>query len=182
MADTPSRRRPLLRRPLGWLASAALLALAAAAGWWALDAREGDARYRTARIERGSITAAVSSSGTLNAVTTVQVGSQVSGQVKEIYVDFNSPVEKGMLNMRDLRIIWKSRPIPNGPMTARADLPQSFKDDFTQFHLALATAHPQIYAQIERGGGRGYSRVTHADFEPIVQLRREEAAERRRRV
>jgi phosphonate transport system substrate-binding protein len=90
-------------------------------------------------------------------------------------------VEKGMLNMRDLRIIWTSRPIPNGPMAVRKELPQAFKDDFTQFHLALAGAHPQIYAQIERGGGQGYAQVTHEMFEPIVQLRREEAAERRRR-
>jgi phosphonate transport system substrate-binding protein len=90
-------------------------------------------------------------------------------------------VEKGMLNMRDLRIIWQSRPILNGPFAVRTDLPQAFKDDITQFHLALATARPQIYAQIERGGGQGYARVTHAMFEPIVQLRREEAAERRRR-
>ena len=90
-------------------------------------------------------------------------------------------VEKGMLNMRDLRIIWTSRPIPNGPMAVRRQLPQAFKDDFTQFHLALASAHPQVYAQIERGGGQGYARVTHEMFEPIVQLRREEAAERRRR-
>lgn len=90
-------------------------------------------------------------------------------------------VQKGMLNMRDLRIIWRSRPILNGPFTVRRDLPQAFKDDLTQFHLALASAHPQVYAQIERGGGRGYAQVTHDMFEPIVQLRREEAAERRRR-
>lgn len=90
-------------------------------------------------------------------------------------------VQKGMLNMADLRIIWRSRPILNGPMTVRKDLPDAFKRDFTQFHLALASAHPQIYAQIERGGGQGYAPVTHEMFEPIVQLRREEAAERRRR-
>ena len=90
-------------------------------------------------------------------------------------------VQKGMLNMADLRIIWRSRPILNGPMTVRKDLPAAFKADFTQFHLALASAHPAIYAQVERGGGQGYAAVTHAQFEPIVQLRREEAAERRRR-
>ncbi len=90
-------------------------------------------------------------------------------------------VQKGMLNMADLRIIWRSRPILNGPMTVRKDLPDAFKRDFTQFHLALASAHPQIYSQIERGGGQGYAPVTHEMFEPIVQLRREEAAERRRR-
>ena len=42
----------------------------------------------------------VSASGTLNAVTTVQVGSQVSGQIKELYVDFNSPVEADQLIAR----------------------------------------------------------------------------------
>ena len=95
--------------------------------------------------------------------------------------NLRSMVDKGMLKMSDLRIIWKSRPIPNGPMTVRADLPAAFKADFTQFHLALASAHPQIYAQIERGGGQGYAAVTHEMFAPIVQLRRDEAAERRRR-
>jgi phosphonate transport system substrate-binding protein len=90
-------------------------------------------------------------------------------------------VEKGMLNMNDMRIIWKSRPILNGPLVVRTDLPAEFKADFTNFHLALPAAHPAIYEAIERGGGLGYARVTHAQFEPIVQLRREEAAERRRR-
>jgi phosphonate transport system substrate-binding protein len=90
-------------------------------------------------------------------------------------------VQKGMLNMADLRVIWRSRPILNGPFTVRKDLPQAWKDDMTQFHIALASAHPQVYAQIERGGGQGYARVTHEMFEPIIQLRREEAAERRRR-
>jgi phosphonate transport system substrate-binding protein len=90
-------------------------------------------------------------------------------------------VQKGMLDMRDLRIIWRSRPILTGPLAVRADLPASFKEDFTRFHLALAEAHPDIYAQIERGGGQGFARVTHADYEPMIRLRREEAAERRRR-
>jgi phosphonate transport system substrate-binding protein len=80
----------------------------------------------------------------------------------------------------DLRITWRPRPILNGPFTVRRDLPQTFKDDMTQPHLALATEHPQIYAWIERGGGQGHARVTHTMFEPIVQHRREEAAERRR--
>ncbi|MCQ4162205.1 phosphate/phosphite/phosphonate ABC transporter substrate-binding protein [Roseomonas sp. GC11] len=90
-------------------------------------------------------------------------------------------VEKKMLDMNDMRIIWTSRPILNGPLVVRSDLPEGFKQDMTQFHMALASAHPEIYAQIERGGGLGYAKVTHEQFEPIVQLRREEAAERRRR-
>ncbi len=90
-------------------------------------------------------------------------------------------VDKGMLDMRDMRIIWTSEPIVNGPHTARVDLPPAFKEDWKLFHLALPTAHPDIYRQVERGSGTGYREVRHADYELIVEIRREEAAARRRR-
>ena len=45
-------------------------------------------KFRLARVERGPLTAAVSATGNLNAVITVQVGSQVSGQIKELLVSF----------------------------------------------------------------------------------------------
>src|SRR5262249_18842599 len=48
----------------------------------------------------GPIVSAVSTTGNLNAVITVQVGSQVSGQIKELFVDFNSPVKKNQLIAR----------------------------------------------------------------------------------
>jgi len=51
--------------------------------------------YRLTRVERGPIISTVSSTGTLTPVITVQVGSQVSGQIKELYVDFNSKVQEG---------------------------------------------------------------------------------------
>ena len=51
--------------------------------------------YRTVPVTRGPLASAVSATGTLNAVITVQVGSQVSGQVKEMFVDFNSAVSRG---------------------------------------------------------------------------------------
>ena len=91
-------------------------------------------------------------------------------------------VDKGMLNMNDLRIIWRSDPIINGPLTVRSVLPAAFKEDMKLFHLALPNSHPQIYEQVERGGGTGYREVTHADFQMFVDIRREEAAERRRRT
>src|ERR1043166_7121839 len=56
--------------------------------------------YRFAPIERGNINATVSATGTLNAVTTVSVGTQVSGQVSELLVDFNDHVKKGQLLAR----------------------------------------------------------------------------------
>src|SRR4029077_1952644 len=46
--------------------------------------------YRFTTIGRGNIVSKVSATGTLNAVTTVAVGTQVSGQVSKLYVDFNS--------------------------------------------------------------------------------------------
>ena len=47
--------------------------------------------------------------------------------------------------MNDLRIIWKSRPILNGPLTVRKSTPASYKDDMLAFHLALPKAYPDIY-------------------------------------
>jgi len=90
-------------------------------------------------------------------------------------------VEKEMLRMSDIRIIWRSRPIPNGPIGVRRDLPQAFRDDMRAFHLALPASHPDVYREIERGSGQGYAVRDHAFFEPIVAMARAEAAARRAR-
>jgi HlyD family secretion protein len=87
------------KRLIGMTVVAVVLTAAAAAyGWW--GARNADPGYRLGKVERGAITAAVSATGTLNPVTAVQVGSQVSGQIKEITVDFNSEVKKGQVIAR----------------------------------------------------------------------------------
>ncbi|WP_052214879.1 phosphate/phosphite/phosphonate ABC transporter substrate-binding protein [Belnapia sp. F-4-1] len=90
-------------------------------------------------------------------------------------------VEKGLVDMRQLRVIWRSEPIINGPQTVRSELPAAFKEDMRLFHLALPKAHPDIYRQIERGGGAGYREVSAADYQFMIDMRRQEAAERRRR-
>ena len=59
-----------------------------------------DTSYRFVTVERGSIRSTVSATGTLNAVTTVSVGTQVSGQITELLVDFNDHVTKGELLAR----------------------------------------------------------------------------------
>ena len=56
--------------------------------------------YRTAAVERGDIVANVQAAGTLNALVMVDVGSQISGQVKELFADFNSPVTQGQVIAR----------------------------------------------------------------------------------
>ncbi len=59
-----------------------------------------EARIRTTPVSRGPLSAKVTASGTLSALVTVQVGSQVSGRIAELHVDFNSPVKKGQLIAR----------------------------------------------------------------------------------
>ena len=81
------------------IAALAVVLLAAAAAYYYFGAG-GNGKtppYRTAAVERGTIAETVMATGNLNAVTTVQVGSQVSGTVQQIFVDFNSPVKKGQV-------------------------------------------------------------------------------------
>lgn len=54
-------------------------------------------QYRTATVEQGEIDETITASGTINAVTTVQVGSQVSGTIRSIFVDYNTVVRKGQV-------------------------------------------------------------------------------------
>src|SRR4051812_11163836 len=55
----------------------------------------GAADYQTATVGRGPMTQAVTATGTLNPVVTVQVGSQVSGNIAKLFADFNSQVKAG---------------------------------------------------------------------------------------
>ena len=56
-----------------------------------------DQNYKTEKVDRGNVTATVTATGTVSAVTTVQIGSQVSGVISRLYADFNSRVRKGQL-------------------------------------------------------------------------------------
>ena len=75
-----------------------VLALVGGGYWWYTQKQaSSDVQYRTSKIERGSLQASVSASGAVNPVTQVSVGTQVSGQIKELYVDFNVEVKAGQL-------------------------------------------------------------------------------------
>src|SRR5438128_7427688 len=78
----------------------AILVGGAVWGYFYAQSRGNVPKYRLVRVERGPLTAAVSATGNLNAVITVQVGSQVSGQIKELMVDFNSIVKKDQVIAR----------------------------------------------------------------------------------
>jgi HlyD family secretion protein len=104
-------------------------------------------KYRVARLERGPLTAAVSSTGNLNAVITVLVGSQVSGQIKELTVDFNSPVRKNQV-------------------IAQID-PETFKAKVDQARAELEAAQASVLnqqAQVEKARADvENARGTHAE-------------------
>jgi HlyD family secretion protein len=78
-----------MRKIAGTLLIAALVSCAGRGG--------KNAEYRTEKVDRGNITMTVTATGTLSAVTTVQVGSQVSGVISRLMADFNSRVKKGQL-------------------------------------------------------------------------------------
>ena len=107
MADFPfQRRRPQSRsvrsrRPRSRQSSLRRAALVG--GGWCWSQREAEAAegaYRTAPVERGDIRVAISATGTLSAISTVDVGSQISGQVTDVLVDFNDRVKQGQVIAR----------------------------------------------------------------------------------
>jgi HlyD family secretion protein len=113
-----------MTRTRWWLAGALVLGGVGLAGWWWQRGSEAPASYRTAKIERGPLVAAVASSGTVNPVTQVSVGSQVSGQIKELRADFNTEVKQGQL-------------------IARLD-PESFEYKVRQAHADLESARAAV--------------------------------------
>src|SRR5713101_9939506 len=77
-----------------WLILAAVLAVIAIFATFGFNSKSQDQHF-TAKVERGDIHDVVEATGTINAVITVQVGSQVSGTIAKLFVDFNSRVHKG---------------------------------------------------------------------------------------
>jgi HlyD family secretion protein len=91
--ETNTKRR--LKK--SWLVTVAVITVLAIASfaYWGRDAKA--AEYLTAKVERGNLRNTVAATGTLEAVTTVQVGSQASGTIAALYADFNSTVKKGQV-------------------------------------------------------------------------------------
>ncbi len=87
-------------RVLKRIALAAGVVLLLVGGYGLLGETKTPPPYRLAEVTRGALTATVSATGTVNAVSTVQVGSQVSGQIKELLADFNSEVRASQVIAR----------------------------------------------------------------------------------
>jgi HlyD family secretion protein len=84
------------RMTIFWLIGIAVVAVVAIF-YWTRSGNSKQETYQFAKIDRGDVLVAISATGTLNAVTTVQVGTQVSGTIAKLYADFNSQVKEGQL-------------------------------------------------------------------------------------
>lgn len=88
-------------------------------------------------------------------------------------------VNKGALDMADIRILWQSSLIANGPTVIRKALPDEVKAAYRDFMVNLATEHPDCYADVAGGEGNGYVAVGHELYEQIVKMRQATVAGRR---
>jgi HlyD family secretion protein len=95
--NTAPRRRTFRIPRAAWITLGVVLLIVAAIIGWQMRPKPEKDPYRLATIERGDITRSVSASGSLQALITVDVGSQISGQVTKVLVDFNDEVKAGQV-------------------------------------------------------------------------------------
>lgn len=95
------------------------------------------------------------------------------GDIAEGYTRGNlrSMVDKKMLKMSDIRIIWQSGKIPNGPWAIRTAVSADVKTSFAEFMLDLPKSHPKVFADVEKGAGVGYVPATMELYQDIIDLR-----------
>lgn len=85
------------RRALSWAVIASLAIAIGITSWEFTASRGAGGKYRTVAATRADVTQTVSANGTLNPVVLVNVGTQVSGTVKKLHVDFNDRVKAGQV-------------------------------------------------------------------------------------
>jgi HlyD family secretion protein len=130
------------------------LALVAALGFVLWGDRASAAEYMTAKVERGSLRNSVTATGTLQAVTTVQVGSQASGTISALYADFNSTVRKGQVIAQ------------LDPATSQAQVEQA-RANLVQARAALQQAQAGV-AQSRAGISQSRAGVTDAQAKALA--------------
>jgi HlyD family secretion protein len=168
MSARQHSRPSLLRRARLPIAAAVLLGLAAVGYAWSQRDSQEQTSYRTATAERGDLRVAISATGALKALSTVDIGSQVSGQVLEVTADFNERVQRDQV-------------------IARID-PANFEARLTQARANLSSARASLQeaqaaqknAQADYNRKRELSErqlVSRADID-LAEAAREQAAAR----
>lgn len=92
--------------------------------------------------------------------------------------NLRSMIDNGLLNMADLRIIWQSSEIPNGPIVVRSDMAEEPRALVTEYLANLLENDPECYYSISGGEGQGFVAVDHSFFEPVVEMRRMQTSSR----
>jgi len=88
----------IIKKQRGKILSVIMVLIVISGGlYWHYTKGSDEILYKTARAERSDLRSVIQATGTLDAVETVDVGTQISGTVKEIYIDYNSVVKKGQL-------------------------------------------------------------------------------------
>jgi len=134
--------------------------LALLLGLWSFGSKP-PVQYYTAKVEKGDIQQVVSSTGTINAVTTVQVGSQVSGIIAELFADFNSQVKKGQVIAQIDPSILKAR-----LLQAEADL-ENARANVKGLEAAIETQRADVLAS-----AAGVDRARAQETEAKLNLNR----------
>jgi HlyD family secretion protein len=135
----------LLSSRIGWrIGLGAIVALAL--GWYFMRGTAGAPRFVTAPVSAGSIIRSVAATGTVNPVTTVQVGTYVSGPITNIFADFNAPVKQG-------QIIAKIDPRPYAATVALSS-------------AAVANARAQLKKD---EANLAYQKITYARDQALLQ-------------
>jgi phosphonate transport system substrate-binding protein len=92
--------------------------------------------------------------------------------------NLRSMVDKGMLDMSEIQIIWQSNLITNGPRVIRSDLPQELKDLVMGAMMQLQVVDRECFDAINDGESMGYWPISHEFYEPIINMRRQAAGSR----
>ena len=81
-------------------------------------------------------------------------------------------VDKGLLDMEDVKEIWRSPLIPNGPIVVRKDLDADVRAKFKEFMMNLPKNNPDCFSAIQGGTYNGFVEVDHSFYETIVAARK----------
>ena len=78
-------------------------------------------------------------------------------------------INRNNMSMDELQIIWKSKPIFNGPHAITKDAPEGLQTNISQFLLNLFEKNPRAYDSIENYRGGGFATVAHANYQPLIE-------------
>lgn len=187
---TPSRpragkgaRRARWKNPRLLSAAAVLLVLLAAGWWWqARGGAEAGSGYRTATVERGDIRVVISATGALRAISTVDVGSQISGLVTEVLADFNDQVRQGQVIARIdpstyLAQIEQGDASANAARASLANAEASLRNAEADYQRKAGLAQSQLIAASDLDLARSARDQARAQVESArAQIRQQQAS------